>query len=195
MISPWSSDGGDGSTIARRMQRVAARLRAACPCSRARTQAVNSSCAAALCVADVSTLQEPCARLQVRNDQRANVVAIETCNDHVLSDRRQRRDQLRPQRPDADPRPVRELEVFRDPAVEYETARGITFIQQADGITHSVIAFLVKGRRRELRLPPVTGRRAWPANTYLQFVLHARELHQIPRGRQTDDTAASPSPA
>ena len=92
-------------------------------------------------------LEKPCARLQIRNDQRCHVVAIQACNHHILRDRRQRRDQVRPQWPDAYPCPARELEILGDPAVEHESTRRITLVEQADGITHPVIAFFVERGR------------------------------------------------
>ena len=60
------------------------------------------------------------ARFDVGNNQRGNVVAIRSGQNHITHQRRAMRDERRAQRPDADPRSGRELEILGDAPVEHQ---------------------------------------------------------------------------
>src|SRR5262249_45968072 len=117
------------------------------------------------------------ALFRVGADQSGDIVSIGS-GDHDVSDQwREMRDELRTQRPDMDPGPRRQLEVFRGAAFEQQALRYVGEVYKAERVAKPVEAFVVERRGGEVGSPPVAGRNAWTAHATVELAVVGNELH------------------
>ena len=98
------------------------------------------------------------ARLDIREYQRRDIVAIRTGEHHVAHIGREMVDETGPQHADPGPGAGGQLEILGEPAVEQQTLAGIVRVDEFERIAQLVEAFRVKGLARERVLPPITER-------------------------------------
>ena len=81
---------------------------------------------------------------------------------------------------DRHPCPVRELEIFGDPAGEAQAAARVGRIDKGDGVADPVETFIVKGRRRQIRPAKIAWRHIRAAHAGLIGVAGGDELQFHP---------------
>src|SRR6266516_6069599 len=84
------------------------------------------------------------AAVEIENDQRRHLVAVDAGNHHVPNQWRAGRDQSRAERTDADPGTACELEILGYASVEIETGAEILGVYRLDRIAEFVKAFIVE---------------------------------------------------
>src|SRR5882757_8233251 len=94
--------------------------------------------------------------------------------------------ELGPQRPDIDPRAGRELEILCDAAVEQQAFPRIVGIGEFESIAEAIVALLVEGLRRQVRLSPITRHDARAAHACFELAIHRRKLKLEARCWQAD---------
>src|SRR5262249_42180081 len=108
--------------------------------------------------------------VHIRKDQHPDKVAIVAGEHAIAQQRRKVIEDSGAQRPNADPRSGRELEIFSDAAVEHDPFTEVLWIDKAHCIPHTVKALFVECLSRKVRLAPVSRSDVRPAHTYFQFV-------------------------
>jgi hypothetical protein len=127
---------------------------------------------------------EPPAGVEVREDQRADLVAIGTGDDDVARIGFELRQQARAQRADIHPGAGGELEVLGDAAVEQQALAGIVGVLELERVTELVEPIGIEGGGGEIALAPIARHDVGAAQPRLELVvawneleLHARHRH------------------
>ena len=131
---------------------------------------------------------ERAAAVEAREDQHADLVAVDAGDHDVLHARVAGGDDLRAQRADRDEGAGRELEVLGDAAVEHEAALRVAPGRRLDGVAAAVEALVVERLGRLLGRAPVARRDVRPAVAHLELVAGRHEL-QLDAGRGQADVA------
>src|SRR5947209_13953743 len=100
------------------------------------------------------------------------------------------RDQLRPQRSNADPGAGHKLEVLGDPPVEDKAALRPRLVYPFQGIAELIKSLLVERRFSEPRLAPISRRYVRAAHAQFELVAVRHELQLASRHRRADHAGA-----
>src|SRR5262249_60340809 len=109
--------------------------------------------------------------LEVRKDQRADLVASGAGNDDVARVRLELRQQASTQRSDIHPGAGAQLEVLGHAAVEQESRARIAGVFEFERIAELVEAVFIEGLRGELALAPIARRDVRAAQPRLELAL------------------------
>ena len=111
--------------------------------------------------------------------------------DHdVLRHRRKSRDSRDAERSDADPGTCRELEIFRNAAIEKQSEFRPLRIGERHRVAHQIEAVGVECLRGLLRGFPVTGRHVRSADAHFKFVATGKQFQFGSRYRHADIAGA-----
>src|SRR5258708_28731555 len=116
------------------------------------------------------------AAVKIENDQRRNLVAVDTGDHDVAHQWRAGRDKPRAQRADADPGAAGELKILGDAAVEIEPGAEIAGVCRLQRIAKLVKTFLVQVGSGQFALPPIARRDIRPLGADLDLAINRNKF-------------------
>ena len=134
--------------------------------------------------------RQPAAALDAWKDQHGDLVAIQTRDDGILDERSPLGGDSCTERPDTHERARRQLEVFRQSAIEDEPALRMVWIEGLQRVTRAVVALIIEGGSRLFRVAPILLEDVGPGEPRLQLSVHGHELHAATRDGQADVAGA-----